>query len=286
MRLGEGTYTFADFHTVPGIQRIGLLIPSTVTAFSGAGASSTVLEMAPHSSTAAGTIPKHFPDSNRLSLVRASGSSVRLSGFSLIGTDQGHPYNGLRVERAAGAQVTGVCVAAIPGTDRQPPGETFGISDNLTAGSVYRDITVDGRGLSAAGLGVSVSSDVTVLTSRFAHNRYSSGATFWEVHDATLSDVTAIDNGLAGLNFERVTGTVHITSPVLGGNAGGDLRIASDQGSARIVITDPVLGGDGHLTVDLPPTYYGHPNRQRTSDVELLVHGKDRTADLVRFLRQ
>lgn len=286
VRLGSGTYAFSDFSVVPGIQRIGLLIPPSVSGFAGAGAGATVLEMTPDTSTAASSIPARFPASNPLSLMRAAGPTVRLSGFSLLGTDQGHPYNGLRVERAAGARVSDVCVAGVPGTDRQPPGETFGISDNLTTGSVYRRVTVDGRGRGAAGLGVSVSSGVTVLDSRFVGNRYSSGATFWEVRDATLRDVTATGNGLAGLNFERVSGTVRIDRPVLGGDAGGDLRIASDEGSARYVITDPVLSGDGLLTIAMPPTYYGHPNLQRTSDIEVMVHGRDRTADLVRVLRR
>jgi len=284
VRLGRGTWSFSDFRIVPGIQRIGLLIQPTVHSVTGAGPASTLLAMRPHTSTAAGTIPAHFPDSNRLFLVRAAGSSVRLSGFSVVGTPQGHPYNGLRVERSTGARVTDVCVAGIPGTDSKPPGETFGIADNLTTGSVYRDVAVDGRWLSAAGLGASVSSDITVLDSRFFDNRASSGATFWEVHNATVRDVTAVDNGLAGLNFERVTGTVIIDRPTLSGNVVGDIRIASDQGSAHYVIRDPVLAPGARLTVVLPPTYYGHPERQRRSDIRLLVDGKDRTADLVRFI--
>ena len=38
----------------------------------------------------------------------------------------------------------------------------------------------------------------------------------------------------------------------------------------------------GTLEVHLPKTYYGVKNKQRRSDVRLIIHGRDRS-DLIRF---
>lgn len=281
--LSAGVFPFSDFTPVPEEQRLGVTVPPTVRGLTGAGAKLTALEMVPHSSTAAGTIPSRFPSSNRLSLMRVSGPTDRLSGFSLLGTDQGHPYNGLLIQRTRGVAVSDVCVAGVPGADHQPPGETFGIADYRTVGSVYRRVEVDGRHVGAAGFGANVSRDLTILDSRFFDNRYSAGATFWEVDGITLSNLASTNNGRIGLNFERVGGRVRLLHCTTLGNGGGDLRITSDFGSAQYTIEDPVYSGD-HLTVVLPATYLGQPNRQRAQDIHVLVHGKDRTAAVLRFV--
>jgi hypothetical protein len=283
LALPAGVFTFSDFRPVPEEQRLGMDVPSRVSGIIGAGTRATAFRMVPRSSTAAGAIPTEFPQSNRLSLMRVTGPSPRLSGFSLLGSEQGHPYNGLLVERTTGARITDLCVAGVPGADHQPPGETFGIADYRTVGSVYRRVQVDGRHVGAAGFGANVSRDLTVIDSRFFDNRYSAGATFWEVDGITLRNVASVGNGLIGLNFERVGGQVHLVHCVTRGNGDGDLRITSDFSSAQYTIEDPVTA-DGHLTVVLPPTYLGRPNLQRRADVRVLVHGVDRTADVVRFV--
>jgi hypothetical protein len=216
-------------------------------------------------------------------MLKVTGSPV-LSGFTLQGTDQGHLYNGLRMHRTVDARVTGVRVALIPGDDDVPPGETFGINDYRTTGSVYRRIDVDGSGVGASGFATNSSRDVTVADSSFHDQHAAHGATFWQTDTVTLTDVRAEDDAGAGLNFERDSGLVTITRPLLDGNRVADLRIASDRGSARFRIVDPVLRPGQRLTIDLPAVYNGAPNRQRREDVEVLVGGADRTAQLVQWV--
>ena len=86
-----------------------------------------------------------------------------------------------------------------------------------------------------------------------------------------------------GLNFERTTGAVTITDPVFEKD-GTDLHLGSDQGSAQFTIVDPVYDG-AQLRIQLSPLYQGVANTQLQSDVHVIVHGVDRTADVVQWIR-
>lgn len=59
------------------------------------------------------------------------------------------------------------------------------------------------------------------------------------------------------------------------------MRIDSDQGTATSTIIDPVYSGPS-FTVEYPKSYYG---TQSKGTVHLIVHGKDRMKDLLRFTR-
>lgn len=178
--------------------------------------------------------------------------------------------------------VSDLRVVAIPGSSSAPPGETFGVNDYRTHEASYDRIEVDGHGTGASGFGSNISTGVTVRRSYFHDNPFSMGATFWQDRDVSLTDVIAVRNKAAGLNFERVSGRVTITRSITRHNGCCDLRIVSDRGSARYRIVDPVFDGP-KLVVAWPRTYLGHPNLQRRSDVRLFVRGVDRTKDLLRF---
>lgn len=280
--LRAGTYTFKDFDQATGGTLNGVV--ARVKGLRGSGVATTVLKMKSHTSTKKSTIPHTFPATNQLSLMRLTGNDLTVSGFSLRGTHQGHLYNGLRIDHAKRLDVHDVKVQAVPGSSSSPPGETFGVNDYRTSGSVYTRVEVDGDGVGGAGFGANVSKNVTIRDSYFHDNRYSMGATFWEVKGITIVDTIAVDNGRVGFNLERVSGKVLMKRPVLLGNRQGAIRIASDRGSAKVTIVDPVFSGS-HLTVVLPRTYYDRPNLQHRSDVRVIVHGKDRTKQLLRFIR-
>jgi hypothetical protein len=275
--LAGGTYSFANFAR----NSMGATVPTT--GLTGAGSDQTVLEMTPHSSTKAGTIPTRDYATNQLSLLEASGTPV-LSGFTLQGTDQGHLYNGLRLEHATDARVTNVKVAAIPGNMNHPPGETFGINDYRTTGSVYCGLEIDGAGVGAAGFGANDSTNLTIRNAVSHGSPHSAGFTFWQSSDITLVDVTSTHNR-GGLNFERDSGTISIVRPVLSALKNGhELSFNSDVASAKVTITDPVLPPDGKLRILVVPTYLGRPNQQQKSDIHVLIGGVDRTRDVVRWV--
>jgi hypothetical protein len=279
VRLRAGTYTIAGF----GSDGAGETLPVGVRSVQGAGIGRTVLQMPRRASHEADAVPTRRGTTNQLSVLKVTGSPA-LAGFTLQGTDQGHLYNGLRVHRTSDARISDVLVAQIPGDDDLPPGETFAINDYRTTGSVYRRIEVDGRGVGASGFATNSSTDVTVRRGYFHDERVAHGATFWQTNTVRLVDVRSVRNAGAGLNFERDRGVVTLVRPALDGNAVADLRIASDTGRARFRILDPVLTGGAKLTIDLPATYNHLPNRQRRTDVQVLVHGADRTAELVRWV--
>lgn len=273
--LSAGVFRFGDF----GSDLLGVDLTGRLT---GAGSDRTTLRMTPGSSTRRADVPTKDWTTNQLSLVRISAASV-VSGFTLRGTDQGHLYNGLRISRSTGARISDVRVVSIPGDDDIPPGETFGINDYRTSGSHYSHVEVDGSGVSGATFGTNNSKDVVVDDSSFHDAGHSNGATFWQTRNVTVRDTTSVDNKDAAFNFERVSGTVLLDHVTMHGNRLADLRINSDKASAVYRIVDPVLDG-GKLTIVMTPKYMGSRNVQRKSDVHVIVHGVDRTDELVKWV--
>ncbi|WP_375399280.1 hypothetical protein [uncultured Amnibacterium sp.] len=274
LRLGTGAFRFSNFtDDLLGVSLGG-------AGIHGDGTARTILEMTPHSSTKGSHASRAKGSTNQLSLMRVGGSP-NLSDFTLLGTKQGHLYNGLRLSKTHDARLTNVRVKAIPGDDHVNPGETFGINDFRTSGTVYDGVEVDGSGVGATGIGTNMSKDVTIVDSYLHDNPHSAGAAFWETHGITLKHVISTDNK-TGLNFERTSGSVLIDRPVFHGNK-VDLHIGSDRGSTRYTIIDPEYSGS-KLRIMLQPHYMGSHNDQKRSDIRVLVHGVDRTDQVVQWV--
>ncbi|MFD1723044.1 hypothetical protein [Amnibacterium endophyticum] len=282
--LDAGDYTTSDF--TAGTDRVdSSRLGRSAAGLIGAGSGATHLEMAPRSSTRKRVVPTTEYEVNPLNVLRVTSEHPVVGGFSLTGSPQGHTYNGLRIDRAHGAQVVDVHVSAIPGDMDRPPGETFGINDYKTVGSVYEHVEVDGAGVGAAGFAANGSQGITVCDASSHDNPISMGFAFWSVKDITLVDCTATDNGFTGFNFERVSGDVRLIRPKAEDNR-WDMRVVSDLGSARYTIVDPDLTSTqvpGRWTIELPSTYWKHPSLQKRSDVTLIVDGKVRN-DLIRWV--
>ena len=273
--MRSGTYRFADFSA-------GLLGVDLTGGLVGRGSGSTVLEMAPGSSTKQSSVPTEAWSTNQLSLIRVQHATT-ISGLTLRGTDQGHLYNGLRISRSTGARISDVRVVSVPGSDDIPPGETFGINDYSTSGTHYSDVEVDGNGGGGSAFGTNNSNDVTVSDSSFHDSGHANGATFWQTKNVTVRNTVSSGNRDAGFNFERVSGTVVLDHVTTKSNRLSDLRINSDTGSAVYRIIDPTFSGQ-KLDILMTPKYMGHPNTQRRSDVHVIVDGVDRTDELVRWV--
>jgi hypothetical protein len=275
-----GVYRFRDFHAKPDTTVNGLDLTPNVAGIRGAGVDRTVFEMTPHSSTAASLVPTQSPQTNQLSLVRVQAAHPVLSDFTLCGTNQGHLYNGIRMSHSVDARVTDVDVVGIPGDDKQPPGETFGINDYRTTGSVYRDVRIDGAGIGASGFGANASNDVTIVDSSFVHSGSAIGATFYRTDGVTVRHSAATGNATMGLNFEQTTGAVLLDHVDLRGNGVAAIHIAFDQG-ASYTIEDPTFSGS--KLVIATPEVTGEALGAGL-DLHVLVHGVDRTAELVEYI--
>lgn len=278
--LGARSVAMRGFVPADGTEDGGVVGPDAA-GLVGAGAERTVLQVAPRSSTSAADIPTTYPATNQLDVLRVTGGASLLRGFTVQGTDQGHPYNGLRVDRVQDLRASDLRVIGIPGDDKQPPGETFGIDDFRTTGSQWSHVVVDGRGVGASGFGVNSSTDIRICDTVSTNNAHAMGFAFWQTSGITLVDCRATDNGFSGFNFERVSGTTTLVRPVATGDRYG-MRIATDGASGRYTIIDPQLT-DGRWAVTLPKQWNGTANRQLRSDITLIVGGKQRD-DLLRFV--
>jgi hypothetical protein len=239
--------------------------------------------MAANSSSKAGSVPTTPYTTNQLYLLSTIGGTPGLSGFTLRATQQGHLYNGLRIGQATNARVHDVKVVAVPGNASFPPGETFVLNDWRTNGSVYDRITIDGGGVSAAGFGTNSSTNVTVNNSTFTGTAYSSGAAIWQTTNVTLNDVRIVNNR-SGINFERSGGTIRLNRPVFKGNRLYDMQFGTDLGGGQVTIVDPVLEPGQKLRLNVPTNYQGHVNGQKRSNIHVIVHGVDRTSELIQYL--
>jgi hypothetical protein len=277
--LGRRRISMRDFTPSAGTLDGGVIGPDAV-GLVGRGASRTVLQIRKHTSTRAGSIPRRFPETNQLSVLKVTGDAHILRGFTVRGTAQGHLYNGLRIDRVRGLRASHLRVEHIPGDDSAPPGETFGVNDYRTIGSRWSHVVVDGDGVGASGFAVNGSRDLVACDVTSRDNPSGMGFAFWQSRGMRLVDCRAIGNGFSGFNFERSTGRSVLVRPDARGNRYG-MRIASDRSSARFLIVDPVLD-DGRWTVTLPKRWYGTRNRQRRADVTLVVRGRERP-DLLRF---
>lgn len=289
LTLGAGTFSFDNFgsnpaHSTDGrFDQQGADIPASIPGIAGAGIDRTVIRMTPHTSTHAGDIPATPMTTNQYSLMRVWGSP-NLHDFTLQATDQGHLYNGLRLHMVTNARVTNVKVTGVPGSASSPPGETFGINDYRSTGSVYKNIEVDGSGLGASGFGANDSSNLTITNGNFHDNRYGIGATFWQSKDITLVDCTSTNNH-GGFNFERVSGTVNLIRPRISGiTSGHDISIGTDNTQAVYNIIDPVLAPGQKLRILVGKNYLGKPSPQQRSDVHVYVNGVDRANELVQWV--
>lgn len=284
-----GTFEFSDF--TGGVTDYGFLAWQTATAgpkgLRGSGPGATVFQMRPGSSTRAVDVPPQSTfatgGTNPLYLLRADAGTV-LSGFSLLGTDQGHLYNGLNLYEGAGATVTDVRVKGIPGDNSANPGETFAVNMYRGTNTRLERVEVDGRNaagtkVAASGVGVNFGTGNTI-TDLYVHDlAHGHGVAAYTTANLALVR-PRVENSYRGLNFERVTGTVTITQPTLrgqlepNGSPAPHIAIASDTGSASYTITDPVHDG-AKLRVSVTG-FGGNARTQDPAAVKLIVAGVER----------
>jgi len=277
--LGAGIFTFSDFaDNAWGLEVQGSLI--------GAGVDQTVLQMVPRTSTKSGMIPTAAMSTNPLSLVTGTGSPV-LSGFTVAATDQGHLYNGLRLNDTTNARISDVKVVGIPGNSVSPPGETFVINDYSSDGNIYTNIEIDGRDVAAAGMGINSTTNLTINGLTVRNCKYSGAITFWKSSDVVVNDLDVANNHKS-INMEQNTGSFTFNRPRFGSTTDTDMDLStfSTLGSTKITINDPRLepGQQIRIRAYQGAHAYGGPNQQNINDIKVYVDGVDKTAELVRWI--
>lgn len=293
----QGTYTFSDFNDSTVTYGFRVLIANGVL---GSGRSWTKFQMVPMSSTQASRVPVSNPPTsngqvNPLRLMRVgwedNANPVQVAGFSLLGTNQGHLYNGLEIYRVKpGSTVSDVLVKGIPGDLSREPGETFSMSffrcESTTANPLeVSNVEIDGRDdsgtmVAASGIGVNFGTNFQFTNVNSHHMKMAHAYALYETSNLSFTNCRATDTEINGFNFENVSGTVTMTQCVTTANKGFHLGIFTNTGSATYNIIDPVFDG-AKLRIRCTG-YNGGPRTQDTADIHLYVDGVERP-DLIQW---
>lgn len=295
--FADGTFQFSDFNDNTQTYGFRVLIANGVL---GSGRSWTKFQMTPMSSTQAGRVPVSNPPAsngqiNPLRLMRVgwedNTSPVEVAGFSLLGTNQGHLYNGLEIYRVKpGSTVHDVLVKGIPGDLSREPGETFALSFfrcESTSGSplLVTNVETDGRDsggtlVGASGIGVNFGTHLKFENVNSHHMKMAHAYALYETSNLTFTNCRATDTEINGFNFENVSGTVTMTGCTTTANKGYHLGIFTNTGSANYNIIDPVYDG-AKLRIRCTG-YNGGSQTQDTNAIKLYVGGVERP-DLIQW---
>jgi hypothetical protein len=234
LTLPAGTFTIgSDF---PASQNYAcLVVPSNVAGIWGSGTSSTILQMAPNSSTAAGAVPTATGTSNPCVLIYRGSGSFTFKNLQVLGTPQGHFYGGVQFypDAGSGHYMTGVVVDTVkfvntaPGNANFPPGETVQLEYNWCDGSQTLNCEMDGRNpstgapTSASPLGNNNCTN-SYVQDTYCHDSIASMPTYYRCTDIHTVRLRSILNGSGngnysgcGINHEQCDGTILHESPDL-----------------------------------------------------------------------
>lgn len=255
----EGDFVFRDFANgyVDGI-RLGSGGATGCRGLVGSGRG-TVFKMAAGSSTKQ-TQGNTTTGTNPCMLITTGNvTSPVLQNFTLLGTDQGHFYNGIQVGTSPDALVDGLYLkGASPGFANYPPGETFGISLWRSPRAYVRNVEVDGRNeagtrVSASPIGWNTTTDALIEDS-YLHHAVAGMLTFWETTNITSRNVRVEYNGSGGgklsgtgINHENSGGVIRHYNPSIlidraSGNSGLHMSLQNaHQNEPDVQVIEPIF---------------------------------------------
>jgi len=230
--LPSGSYTFNDFAfgvqgksgtSAQGLNAYGAVL--TNQGLLGAGSKYTSISMVPGTSTKADYVPPEKATgsanarTNQLQYILVTGTpSYTIDGVKIVGTNQGHLYNGLMLNSVPNVSVSNTTVTSVPGNDSGPPGETFEINlYNLPKGGTanFTNVTADGSKVAAVGIGLnSIKGTVTMRNVLTENTAYSAGIAGWQMSGTDNYYNWVSTNNIRNYNAERHSGTSNFYDPV------------------------------------------------------------------------
>lgn len=258
LTLPEGTFTVSDFSQG---YLSGLIVPATCAGIIGSG-SGTIFQMVPGSSTKASSVPTADFEENECHLMDINLThGFLLKNLTVKGTNQGHPYNGVRIGNGTLTNLNNVTIDNVlfsgcaPGYSNFPPGETFMLDTNWTTNTRILNCEFDGRTPWNGAIGCPSqigynNSTNCYLENVYAHHAISGGPTFWRctnVHTINLRSelngtggsgdiqtgaMDSILNGW-GVNHENVSGSILHENPILkpGTHAAAHMQVMNYDGT-------------------------------------------------------
>lgn len=229
----------------------------------------------PGTSTQAARVPPQSaaPMTNPLFLAKSEKAAERwvLANVSIVGTEQGHNYHGLRLDTLTAPILSNVTVAGWWGDYQGPPGETFGVAIYTGSDALIERCTIDGQHTGATGLGANNTTRVTVTDTTIRNTRFWAAA-FWQTDTVASSGLT-VDGCGRGVNHERVSGPIRhdqLTVNLDGSDAFGmHLTFNNDQADNPNIVIDMAgwsggkYGPTSPLCVKIADTY-GTGQKQRS----------------------
>lgn len=311
------TYSWSDFSTLVSGVRVGADI--TRKGLRGMSSASTVLQMTASTSTHSADVPTAGGTTNQLYLIRFTHDDLDLSCFTLQGTDQGHLYNGIRLDGVDRLSMRNVkLLGTAPGNFYVPPGETFAINWFQGADHVYENVEIDGRqdgatgnGTGATGFGANSFSGGT-WKSCYSHHSYYSGAwALWQGSGTINLYNCRGDFCRTNLNLERLGGETAGTRGACTLNVydfefgqyivqgtqgdGQDIFLGNDQGNTTINIyrpkfktgrTAPAGRDPNKIFIYYPTLEQGNTNLQTKDRVKVFdENGNDISATILQWSR-
>lgn len=264
----------------------------------GHGPTKTQIIIDPMTSTSKALVPTAKGTTNPIYLVRQIGrTGNRWRGFSLQGTDQGHPYGLWMLNAFTNAIFEDVSWSGSFGYDAEPPGETFG--GNCFIGTGFKGYRLKGSGrdekgniVGASPFGTNGKNDGTQqLTGVYLEDcefsdTVTSMPTFYETRDVTTVRMNVHGIPYRGINHERVYGTVvhdHPNIQIGSGQGAMHIHFKNDrQAGASFRVTEPTWSGGhpgsaGFLNVECPPLYGSATNLQKITDMTVIKNGSPMT---------
>jgi hypothetical protein len=213
--------------------------------------------------------------------------SPEIAGFTLVGTDQGHDYNGIRTAYADSPHVHDLEIIGIPGTAAGPPGETFSLATYEVRNLLVEDVDIDGRDASGEGVaatlyGLNNTDGATLRRITGHYATYGMGCANWQCTGEIVYEDVDFTNCRHPVNFEQqLGGSIRLTRVDMRGqtDSGPHITVNSNVASVPVLIEDPVID-QWPLRVGVSSAdYLEAPQLQKVSDVQLVVGGRQVTAD-------
>jgi hypothetical protein len=238
-----GEFTWSNF-TSPYGYHDGIRLPVGLKGIAGSGVGVTRFRMVPNSSTQAHLVPTSGTNPLYMWFLANCAQSPVFQDFSLIGTEQGHQYNGFGINNTPNATFQRLKFhGANRGNANYPPGETFSLGQNRSDNTQVIDVEFDNRD-EATGLRVGASalgynnSRNAVVKRVYAHHGVAGMVTFWNTENIYTEDLHTWTQGTgggsktsSGINHENTTGVIrHIRPKLIVAGRYSDQKLTEDSG--------------------------------------------------------
>ena len=278
---------FSNFQQSGAPAKCGMILPNKNIA------SGRIYRMKPGTSTVGpevNAIPSGSSNLYNLLAVGGLGESTRAAGieqagFTVEGTQQGHSYGGLKVRYSLAAYIHDLIVKGIPGTSSTPPGETFSLELwHADGGAIVEDVFVDGMDIAATLFGLNTCSDVTVRSCIASRTKVGFGIAIWQCANVLIQDFDSHRCHRA-INIEQPQSPHTLEQCDVRGTNRPHITCNSTERSIPLKVIDPAWDTGTQLRIGVSSQpYFGKPQLQKISDVQVIKGGVDISKDTSKVL--